>query len=148
MLIFLLLRFSHVRPFNNPTETYRYYSLPFCRAHAADDENEAVESATKREGALSHKQHLGESIVGDRRETSPYDISFLDSVDWRMLCKTSLKPADLRRLVDAVRNNYFFEMFVEDLPMWVRSGSFRVLSPCHYPLSKPITHIQSMRGPR
>eukprot|EP00980_Cylindrotheca_fusiformis_P026342 scaffold15908_cov132-Cylindrotheca_fusiformis.AAC.5 len=34
------------------------------------------------------RQRFGESIVGDRRgEISPYEISFLDSVDWRLLCK-------------------------------------------------------------
>ena len=84
------LSLSH-SPFNNPTETYRYYSLPFCSAHATEEEEEeaaegenvdlarmAVVRADKREGAVRHKQRLGESIVGDRRETSPYEITFMD----------------------------------------------------------------------
>lgn len=72
----------------------------------------------KRLGKLSHKQRFGESMVGDRRETSPYEISFEDSVEWRLLCKKLLTAADLKKLKDAIHNNYFFEMLVEDLPMW------------------------------
>lgn len=118
------------RPFNNPTETYRYYKLPFCHTHST--EKEEVEAAQtenveledehvekeKREGAVRHRQRLGESIVGDRRETSPYEISYGDSVDWRLLCKKYLTPKDLMAFKEAIHNEYFFEMFVEDLPMW------------------------------
>lgn len=61
---------------------------------------------------------MGESLVGDRRETAPYEITFLDSVDWRLLCKKVLTKQELTAFKEAVHNNYFFEMFVEDLPMW------------------------------
>jgi hypothetical protein len=116
------------RPFNNPTETYRYYSLPFCHEHSSPNEEEeaALEEEVelpqvekeKREGAIRHRQRLGESIVGDRRETSPYEVSYGDSVEWRLLCSKELSPAELQKLKDAIHNDYFFEMFVEDLPMW------------------------------
>ena len=112
-------------------ETYRYYSLPFCQKHSSTTQEAEVaeqESSTsvshrlaevqKREGGLRHKQRMGESIVGDRRESSPYEISFGDSVDWRLLCKEELDTDDLEKFKDAIHNNYFFEMFVEDLPMW------------------------------
>jgi Endomembrane protein 70 len=110
-------------------ETYRYYSLPFCKKHSSkkEEENVAEEESIsvhtrreeeKREGAVRHRQRLGESIVGDRRESSPYEISFGDSVDWRLLCKKELDTEELTLLKEAIHNNYFFEMFVEDLPMW------------------------------
>jgi Endomembrane protein 70 len=114
-------------PFNNPTETYRYYSLPFCYEHSTEEEEEEAaqeenvelpERGKKRTGAQRHRQRLGESIVGDRRETSPYEVSFGDTVEWRLLCKKKLSRDDLQALKDAIHNNYFFEMFVEDLPMW------------------------------
>lgn len=115
-------------PFNNPAVTYRYYSLPFCHVHSSEEEEEeeaeeenlsiARRASEKRQGALSHRQRLGESIVGDRRETSPYEISFLDDVEWRLLCKKTFELDDLQKFKDAIHNNYFFEMFVEDLPMW------------------------------
>jgi len=119
---------NKIGPFNNPTETYEYYSLPFCHEHsteqeeaeAAEIENVALlhQETEKREGKLSHKLHFGESMVGDRRKSSPYEISFRDTVEWRLLCKKGLKPDDLKTFKDAIHNNYFFEMFVEDLPMW------------------------------
>jgi hypothetical protein len=56
--------------------------------------------------------------VGDRRESSPYDITFKDNIEYRVLCKKTLTPDDLVKLKEAVHNYYFFEMFVEDLPMW------------------------------
>jgi hypothetical protein len=71
-----------------------------------------------RTGAIRQKLHMGESFVGDRRETSPYEITFLDTVDWRLLCQKKLEPSDLIKFKEAIHNNYFFELFVEDLPMW------------------------------
>eukprot|EP00980_Cylindrotheca_fusiformis_P021022 scaffold8048_cov61-Cylindrotheca_fusiformis.AAC.1 len=86
---------------------------------AAEEEVEIYGAETeKRRGGLRLKQSFGESLVGDRRETSPYEISFLENVDWRLLCKKLLKKEDLQKLKDAIHNTYFFEMFVEDLPMW------------------------------
>lgn len=119
---------NKVGPFNNPTETYRFYSLPFCSSHASKEEEEkaaALEnvngveiSGEKREGSLRHRQKFGESMVGDRRETSPYEITFGDSVDWRLLCTKTLNQEELAAVKDAIHKDYFFEMFVEDLPMW------------------------------
>mmetsp|Transcript_16580 Transcript_16580/g.24477 ORF Transcript_16580/g.24477 Transcript_16580/m.24477 type:complete len:632 (+) Transcript_16580:28-1923(+) len=120
---------NKVGPFNNPTETYRYYSLPFCQSHAThEEEDEAAEEENvsvsvmraleKREAGIRHKHYMGESLVGDRRESSPYEITFMDSVDWRLLCKTTLDAKQLQKMQKAIFNNYFFEMFVEDLPMW------------------------------
>ncbi len=45
-------------------------------------------------------------------------MSFRDSVEWRLLCKKELSEKDLVALKEAIHNEYFFEMFVEDLPMW------------------------------
>lgn len=72
----------------------------------------------QRDAAIRHYQRMGESLTGDRRETSPYEITFEDSVDWRLLCKATFETADLEKFKKAIQNNYFFEMFVEDLPMW------------------------------
>jgi hypothetical protein len=81
-------------------ETYRFYSLPYCKTHAVS-ENEVAEDPDNfeeeddpyadtprgdhpvrgdREGAERFKQRLGETIAGDQRETSPYEITFMDEV--------------------------------------------------------------------
>ena len=57
-------------------------------------------------------------MVGDRRETSPYDIHFLENIELRSLCKKKYTTDDIETFHEAIDNNYFFEMFIEDLPMW------------------------------
>ena len=99
------------RPFNNPTEKYRYYSLPFCDTHKDTD------GTKKKKGAIRHRQRLREAISGDRRESSPYVIEFEQSVADRVLCEQSFSTKDLSVLKDAIANSYYFEMYVEDLPM-------------------------------
>jgi hypothetical protein len=92
---------NKVGPFNNPSETYEYYSLPFC-------------SRTKKR----RREDFGERLVGDRKVVSPYEITFLDNVPWRLLCEQSFSQAELRMFTHAIENDYYFEMFIEDLPMW------------------------------
>lgn len=103
--------------------------MPFCHVHADGEETAQAETAEERrklarQGAIKHKQRLGESIVGDRRETSPFDISFLEPVEGRVLCNKDLDKAELNKFKEAIHNSYFFEMFVEDLPMWGYIGDF------------------------
>ena len=66
----------------------------------------------------SSPQALVENIAGDRKETSPYDVTFGDQVPWRQLCDVTLTPDQVKAFKDAVHQDYFFEFFVEDLPMW------------------------------
>ena len=73
---------NKVGPFNNPSETYQYYSLPFCK---------------EGRGGVSRRQRhgLGELLVGDRKVVSPYEINYLDSFTWRSLCKVELTEEDV-----------------------------------------------------
>lgn len=89
-------------------EKYRYYSLPFCTDH--DDHD--------KKGAVKHKQRLREAMAGDRRESSPYAISYGENVENRVLCKKRFGSDELNIFKDAIENSYFFEMYVEDLPMY------------------------------
>mmetsp|Transcript_20315 Transcript_20315/g.29164 ORF Transcript_20315/g.29164 Transcript_20315/m.29164 type:complete len:462 (-) Transcript_20315:17-1402(-) len=92
-----------VGPFNNPTETYPYYSLPYCRRTGKQ---------------RRHKQDLGETLAGSRKIATPYDLTFMDPVPWRSLCEEYMDVEDLKEFKDAIEDDYFFEMFVDDLPMW------------------------------
>ena len=92
-----------VGPFNNPTETYPYYSLPFC-----------IHSGKQRR----HKQDLGEVLSGSRKHSTPYEVTFMDPVPWRALCEDYLDASQIKSLKDAIEQDYFFEMFVDDMPLW------------------------------
>lgn len=89
-------------PFNNPTETYPYYSLPFCPPEE-----------------LEHADHeLGEYLSGDRKVNSPYDIRFRVNEAWRELCTTELTAEDVEAFKRAAQEDYYFEMFLDGLPIW------------------------------
>ncbi len=69
-----------VGPFNNPTETYPYFSLPFC----------------ERTGKQRfHRQGLGETLTGSRKVTTPYEVTFLDPVPWRALCEEYMETKEV-----------------------------------------------------
>lgn len=91
------------------------------RAAMIAEERRLVEGGKHYDGAIRHRQRLGQSLVGDARETSPYQITFRDSIDWRLLCSKTVYPPELQKFKEAIVNSYFFEMFIEDIPMWVRS---------------------------
>ena len=128
---------NKVGPFSNPHETYRYYSLPFCRGPSGgsssggeDDnnkENDKQQRGDERRGEMhkKHKVKLGEALAGDRKETSPYDVTFRDDVQWRQLCQVSLSPGQVRKFKDAVHEDYYFEVYIEDMPMWGYVGEVR-----------------------
>ena len=73
-----------VGPFNNPTETYPYYSLPFCM-HSGKQKR--------------HKQDLGEVLSRSRKHSTPYEVTFMDPVPWRALCEDYLDASQVRPLL-------------------------------------------------
>jgi hypothetical protein len=79
-----------------------YYSLPFC----APDE-------------IEHQKHeLGEILSGDRKVKTPYQIPFRKAVQYAELCKKKLTSQDIIDFEHAVMDEYFFEFFIDGLPMW------------------------------
>jgi hypothetical protein len=95
------------RPFNNPIEKYRFYSLPFCDTHDTHG----------NKGGEKHKQRLREAMAGDRRESSPYVVHYGQNVDKSVVCRKTLTKDDIKAFKEAIENYYFFEMYVEDIPM-------------------------------
>jgi hypothetical protein len=121
-------------PFNNPTGTYRYYSLPFCHEYSNKQEEEGVAAdenvelpAAERQKRLGVLRQLGESIISKvrSRERSPYEVSYGDTFDFRLLCRKKLWPKDLVAFKEAIHNYYVYEIFVEDLSMWGYIGDTR-----------------------
>ncbi|CAM9594393.1 unnamed protein product [Ectocarpus sp. 12 AP-2014] len=92
---------NNVFPYNNPAETYKYYSLPFCRPKTSERE----------------RQRFGEMLVGDRKVSTDYKLSFGVDMSIMRLCMHTLSPDELRQLSEAVKEGYYFEFFVDDLPV-------------------------------
>ncbi|KAG5248484.1 transmembrane superfamily member [Salix suchowensis] len=95
---------NKVGPYNNPQETYNYYSLPFC--HPSSDD------ATHKWGGL------GEVLGGNELIDSQVDMKFGKNVDKAVICHLELDEAKVKQFKDAIENNYWFEFFVDDLPLW------------------------------
>ncbi|CAK9161197.1 unnamed protein product [Ilex paraguariensis] len=93
---------NKVGPFHNPSETYRYFDLPFCSSGDVKDKKEA----------------LGEVLNGDRLVSAPYKLDFLVDKDSESVCKMKLTKEQVAQFRTAVQKNYYFEMYYDDLPIW------------------------------
>lgn len=101
-----------VGPFNNPAESYKFFSLPFC--------------APKEE--RDHSHDLGQVLAGDRRTHSLYDIRYRVDVQWQSLCKFTLSQSEIKQFVDAIQHAYIFELFVDGLSVKGFVGETEVVS--------------------
>ncbi|KAL9255197.1 Transmembrane 9 superfamily member 3-like protein [Drosera capensis] len=99
---------NKVGPFNNPSETYRYFDLPFCLSGHLKDKREA----------------LGEVLNGDRLVSAPYSINFREDKESQVICKKRLTEEDVAEFRHAVAKDYYFEMYFDDLPIWGFLGKF------------------------
>ncbi|KAB5560816.1 hypothetical protein DKX38_005773 [Salix brachista] len=93
---------NKVGPFHNPSETYRYFDLPFCSSGPMTDKKEA----------------LGELLNGDRLVTAPYKLDFLNDKDSKIACKNKLTKEQVAQFREAVSKDYYFQMYYDDLPIW------------------------------
>ncbi|GLU06719.1 hypothetical protein SLE2022_237210 [Rubroshorea leprosula] len=99
----VILWVNKVGPYNNPQETYNYYSLPFCRPT----------------GDAAHKWGgLGEVLGGNELIDSQVDIKFKKNVEKRTICSLELDEAKVKQFKEAIENLYWFEFFIDDLPLW------------------------------
>ncbi|KAK1303539.1 hypothetical protein QJS10_CPB11g00089 [Acorus calamus] len=93
---------NKVGPFHNPSETYRYYDLPFC----------SPEHVTEK------REDLGEILNGDRLVGAPYELNFKVDQPSKILCQKKLSKEDVEKLRNAVSKDYYFQMYYDDLPLW------------------------------
>ncbi|CAM8951349.1 unnamed protein product [Rhodiola kirilowii] len=89
-------------PFHNPSETYRYFDLPFCSPGHVTEKKEA----------------LGEVLNGDRLVSAPYKLDFLSEKDSEVVCKKRLSKEEVVKFREAVSKDYYFQMYYDDLPIW------------------------------
>eukprot|EP00884_Botryococcus_braunii_P021685 jgi/Botrbrau1/81/Bobra.0022s0071.1 len=94
---------NKVGPFSNPSETYQYYDMPFCRPP---------------EGLKHKPETLGEVVDGNRLIATPYDLSFKVDKEHAVLCTKTLEAKEIQQFRKAVREDYYFQMYYDDLPIW------------------------------
>ncbi|KAL4556116.1 hypothetical protein LXL04_038757 [Taraxacum kok-saghyz] len=88
---------NKVGPYNNPQETYNYYSLPFCRPP----------------GHAGHKWGgLGEVLGGNELIDSQIDVKFQKNVEKTTICDLELDEPKVLQFTHAIEHNYWFEFFM------------------------------------
>eukprot|EP00232_Nephroselmis_pyriformis_P024087 CAMPEP_0182865824 /NCGR_PEP_ID=MMETSP0034_2-20130328/7890_1 /TAXON_ID=156128 /ORGANISM="Nephroselmis pyriformis, Strain CCMP717" /LENGTH=611 /DNA_ID=CAMNT_0024998143 /DNA_START=30 /DNA_END=1865 /DNA_ORIENTATION=+ len=105
---------NKVGPFHNPSETYQYYDLPFCRPDGIEHKSE----------------DLGEVLEGDRMMSTPYHVDFRVDREHEVLCEKDLSAKELGKFRKAVKEDYYFQMYYDDLPIWGFIGKIeKILRP-------------------
>lgn len=93
-----------VGPYHNRQETYEYFSLPFCKG-------------SKK--TISHyHENLGEALQGVELEFSGLDVAFKRDISVTKYCQINLDKDNYRALAYAVKNHYWYQMYIDDLPVW------------------------------
>jgi transmembrane 9 superfamily protein 3 len=90
-------------------EVYSFYSLPYCRP-------EARLSPESRLGGL------GEILEGNELQNSDLALKFKQDVPATSICSMSLNAAGAQLLAYAVSNHYWYQLFVDELPVWGMVG--------------------------
>ena len=100
----VVLWMNTVGPYDNRQETYSYFSLPFCPGPKTDIDH--------------HHETLGEALQGVELEFSGLDIDFKDNIRKTVFCSVTLDAEKYAAFVYAVKNYYWYQMYIEDLPIW------------------------------
>lgn len=100
---------NSVGPYNNPQETYPYYDLPFCKPE------HGVETKLKVSG-------IGEILEGNELRNSGLRMHFPTNVDHSAVCEMTLTEQMVTEFTAMVDQQYWYELFLDDLPMWGMVG--------------------------
>lgn len=106
----VILWVNKVGPYYNPQETYNYYSLPFCMLGA--------ELPVHKWGGL------GEVLEGNELIDSQIDIKFKKDIERSPICNIEMDALKAQEFKDAIENTYWFEFFMDDLPLWGFVGEY------------------------
>ncbi|KAJ4968645.1 hypothetical protein NE237_015346 [Protea cynaroides] len=93
---------NKVGPLNNPSETYHYYDLPFCLP----------------DQLIEKKESLGEVLNGDRLTNALFELKFRENKVLETLCEKQLTRDEVAKFRDAIKNDFYFQMYYDDLPLW------------------------------
>lgn len=96
---------NKVGPYNNPQETYTYNSLPFCVPEGFKELEE-------------HALGLGEILEGNELVESGIQMAFKVNSPVKTLCRQKLNQEQSDKFKDAIERKYWYEMNVDDLPVW------------------------------
>ena len=106
----VVLWVNTVGPYHNRQETYPYFSLPFCAGPKA---------------SINHyHETLGENLLGVELEYSGVEIEFKRDMAKTVICKVELTKEKFELFAYAIKNHYWYQMYIDDLPIWGIVGEY------------------------
>ncbi|KFD51698.1 hypothetical protein M514_07394 [Trichuris suis] len=127
----VVLWVNTVGPYHNRQETYAFFSLPYCRGTKA---------------SISHyHETLGERLLGVELEFSGLPISFQVNSPKTVYCTMHLSDEGAEQFENAVAHHYWYQMFMDDLPIWGVVGE-KVVDNNGNPTFKIFTHKRFQIG--
>ena len=97
------------------SETYQYYDgWGFC------------EPETSKKYKL---EFLGEVLNGDRLVNVPFQLRFREDKEDEALCTKELSKKQIDKLRGAIKKDFYFQMYFDDLPLWGFLGKVRETGP-------------------
>eukprot|EP00529_Nitzschia_sp_RCC80_P017022 CAMPEP_0113459044 /NCGR_PEP_ID=MMETSP0014_2-20120614/10241_1 /TAXON_ID=2857 /ORGANISM="Nitzschia sp." /LENGTH=652 /DNA_ID=CAMNT_0000350599 /DNA_START=23 /DNA_END=1981 /DNA_ORIENTATION=- /assembly_acc=CAM_ASM_000159 len=111
---------NKVGPYANPQEAYEYYTLPYC---APDTQHHPdAQGGTGRWNEWK-VHNMGEYLGGHALRHSGHDIIFLQKDDKPEKCTTKgLTASQAQQFTKAVQHRWFYQMYLDDLPVWGMVG--------------------------
>lgn len=105
-----------IRPYANPTETYQYYKLPFCKPKERqwDDHD------------------LGELLTGSRKVVTDYRFYFGVDQTYAQLCRLQMTPDTMKAFTDAVDEDYEISFLLITCPSVFACFAFSSRTACHF----------------
>lgn len=67
---------------------------------------------------IEKQETLGEVLNGDRLKSSLYELKFREDKTHVVLCRKRLTSSDIARFRDTIAQDYYFQMYYDDLPLW------------------------------
>ncbi|XP_017071564.1 transmembrane 9 superfamily member 3 [Drosophila eugracilis] len=104
----VVLWMNTVGPYHNRQETYAYFSLPFCSG---------------QKSSISHyHETLSEALQGVELEFSGYEMEFKIDAPRSVICMVTLQEESAKAFIYAVKNEYWYQMYIDGLPIWGKVG--------------------------
>lgn len=103
----VVLWMNTVGPYHNRQETYEYFSLPFCKGAEHDDV-----------GKVRHHHNIGDALQGVELVHSGLDMKFKSDIAAIAYCEINLDQKSLHDFLYAVEHHYWYQMYIDDLPIW------------------------------
>ncbi len=114
----VVLWVNTVGPYHNRQETYPYFSLPFCLGNKP---------------AINHyHETLGENLLGVELEFSGLYMTYKGDQSKTVYCSIDLSKDKYDLFAYAIKNHYWYQMYVDDLPIWGIVGDYDEKEDAYY----------------